>query len=73
MNLVTMEVEIDHGTLKAKEPDLLPETGSGLLIILSPLPGAASVHSPVTLPLVRCAPGTIVDPTADELDESLWG
>ena len=55
MNLVTMEVEIDHGTLKAKEPDLLPETGSGLLIILSQYPGTASKHSPVTLPLVRCA------------------
>ena len=34
MSLITMEVQIDHGTLTAKEPHLLPETGAGLLTII---------------------------------------
>ncbi len=34
MSLITMEVLIDHGTLTAKEPHLLPETGAGLLTII---------------------------------------
>ena len=73
MNVVTVDVEIDHGTLKAKDPDLLPETGSGLLIVLPRVLDDASRKSPVNLPLVRCARGTIINPTPEELDESLWG
>jgi hypothetical protein len=34
MSYVTVEVEIDHGTIVAKEPGSLPEKASGLLTIL---------------------------------------
>lgn len=34
MSYVTLEVEIDHGHVVAKEPGRLPEKGSGLLTIL---------------------------------------
>jgi hypothetical protein len=36
MSYLTLEVEIDHGKVLAKEPEKLPETGRGLLTILSP-------------------------------------
>ena len=72
MSLVTLEVQIDHGTLRATEPHLLPETGAGLLTILRSGERPIPPRSPVHLPLVRCAPGTIVNPTAEDLDASLW-
>ena len=34
MSYLTLEVEIAHGRVVAKEPGRLPETGSGLLTIL---------------------------------------
>lgn len=34
MSYLTLEVEIDHGRIVAKEPGGLPEKGSGLLTIL---------------------------------------
>lgn len=34
MSYVTLEVEIDHGQVVAKEPGRLPEKASGLLTIL---------------------------------------
>jgi len=68
---VTIEVDIDHGRLTARQPHLLPETGTGLLTILAPAKGVSRVNR-VSLPIVRCAPGTIVDPTPEELDDSLW-
>jgi hypothetical protein len=71
MGLITVEVQIDHGTLTATEPHLLPETGSGLLTILSAGEAAIPAKTPVQLPLVRCAPGTVVNPTADDLDAGL--
>lgn len=33
MNPLTVEVEIDHGKLTAREPHLLPEKGRGLLTV----------------------------------------
>lgn len=35
MSYVTVEVEIDHGRIVPREPERLPETGRGLLTILS--------------------------------------
>ena len=35
MSYVTVEVEIDHGRIVAKEPDKLPQKGAALLTILS--------------------------------------
>jgi len=72
MSLITMEVQIDHGTLTAKEPQLLPETGAGLLMIIRPGESPLTARTPVELPLVRCAPGTVINPTAEDLDASLW-
>jgi hypothetical protein len=72
MSLITVEVEIDHGALTAKESHLLPEQGVGLLTILRSGRGSTPPRIRVRLPLVRCVPGTIVKPTAEELDASLW-
>ena len=72
MSLITVEVEIDHGALTAKEPHLLPETGAGLLTILRSVEGTPPPSRRVTLPIVRCAPGTIINPTPEDLDASLW-
>jgi hypothetical protein len=36
MTYLTLEVDIDHGKVSAKEPGKLPETGHGLLTILQP-------------------------------------
>ena len=35
MSYTTLEVEIEHGRIVAKEPQMLPENGSGLLTILN--------------------------------------
>ena len=40
MSYVTVEVEIDHGRIVAREPAALPDKGTGLLTILQPVPGA---------------------------------
>lgn len=44
-----MEVQIDHGTLTAKEPHLLPETGAGLLTIIPPEESPLTAKTPVEL------------------------
>jgi len=36
MSYTTLEVEIEHGRIVSKEPQKLPEKGSGLLTILTP-------------------------------------
>ena len=72
MSSITVEVQIDHGTLTAKQPHLLPETGTGLLTILPAREAPRPPQTRVRLPLVRCAPGTVVNPTAEDLDASLW-
>ena len=36
MSYLTLEVEIDHGRVVAKEPSKLPEKASGLLTIIQP-------------------------------------
>ncbi len=72
MSLITVEVEIDHGTLMAKDSHLLPERGVGLLTVVRSDEVPRKNKSRVDLPLVHCVPGTIVNPTAEELDESLW-
>jgi hypothetical protein len=69
---ITVEVDIDHGRLTARQPHLLPETGTGLLTVVAPAEGAPPLRSRVRLPIVRCVPGTILEPTAEDLDESLW-
>jgi hypothetical protein len=77
MSYVTVEVQIDHGRIVAREPEKLPETGSGLLTIMPPGNGASLgvklARQRVNLPLIRCKPGTVINPTPEELDASFWG
>ncbi len=77
MSYLTVEVEIDHGRIVARGPERLPEKGNGLLTILQPVSGPnVGLTSPpqrVELPLIRCKPGTVINPTPEELDASLWG
>jgi hypothetical protein len=47
MSYTTLEVEIEHGRIVPKEPQKLPEKGSGLLTILTP--HAASASRPIGL------------------------
>lgn len=71
MNYVTLEVEIDHGKLIAKQPERLPVSGKGLLTILPPST-ETEVRSRVQLPLVIGDGRRIINPTREELDDSLW-
>ncbi len=72
MGSITVEVDIEHGRLTARQPHLLPETGIGLLTILPPTEGGSPPRTRVNVPLVRCVPGTVLNPTTEELDDSLW-
>jgi hypothetical protein len=69
---ITVEVDIEHGKLTARQPGLLPDTGTGLLTVLPSSEGSVPLRTRVSLPLVRCVPGTFVSPTAEDLDDSLW-
>jgi hypothetical protein len=68
---ITIEVDIDHGRLTARQPQLLPERGTGLMTVLPPAEGERPPER-VVLPLVRCVPGTIINPAPGDLDDSLW-
>jgi hypothetical protein len=77
MSYVTVEVEIEHGRIVAREPEKLPEKGNGLLTIL---PAADGPHAPpkparqrVELPLIHGDGKRIINPTPEDLDASLWG
>ena len=74
MSFTTVEVEIDHGQLVAREPHLLPENGLGLLTILRESSAVLNeaARKRVELPLVRGATGTVIEPTPEDLDASLW-
>jgi hypothetical protein len=72
MSPITIEVDIQHGHLPARQPHLLPETGVGLMTILPAPDDNRPLRNRVTLPLVRCEPGTLVNPTAEDLDDGLW-
>jgi hypothetical protein len=72
MIAITVEVDIEHGKLTARQPHLLPENGVGLMAIVSSSGGVYAPRRRVSLPLVACVPGSVVNPTAKELDDSLW-
>jgi hypothetical protein len=77
MRYLTVEVEIDHGRILARGPEILPEKGSGLLTILEPASSQSIVSPParqrVELPLIRGDGKRIINPKPEELDASLWG
>jgi hypothetical protein len=47
MSYTTLEVDIEHGRIVPKEPQMLPEKGFGLLTILNPV--ASVVPRPIGL------------------------
>ena len=73
MNYTMLEAQIEHGLVTVKEPEKLPEMGYGLLIVL---PAEAARGEPtgvrVKLPLIRGDGQRPIDPTAEDLDASLW-
>ena len=77
MSYVTVEMEIDHGRIVAREPEKLPEKGNGLLTILlaanEPITETKPTRQRVELPLIRGNGKRIINPTSEELDASLWG
>jgi hypothetical protein len=77
MSYLTVEVEIEHGRIVAREPEKLPEKASGFLTVLPSLGHQAAEPQPVrqraTLPLIRGDGKRIVHPTPEELEASLWG
>lgn len=73
MSYLTVEVEIDHGKVVPKEPDKLPEKGTGLLTILQSSVRPAQERRRVELPLIRGDGKHLINPTVNQLDASLWG
>jgi hypothetical protein len=73
MTYRTVEVEIDHGKVVPKDPEKLPQTGTGLLTILTaPQHSEMPVRRRAKWPIIHCKPGTKIDPSPEELDASLW-
>jgi len=71
MSYVTLEVEIDHGSVTVKEPEKLPLNAKGLLTIFpeaTPMPQGERIE----FPLIKGNGRRIIDPTREELDASLW-
>jgi hypothetical protein len=71
---LTVEVEIDHGRIVAREPEKLPERGRGLLTITSTAETTTEKRSGkrVQLPLIRGDGRRMINPNSDQLDDSLW-
>ena len=75
MNYMTVEAEIDHGQVTVKEPEKLPARGRGPLIVLPPAQSAEQSERPrvrARLPLIQGDGETLINPTPEELDASLW-
>jgi hypothetical protein len=75
MTYTTIEAEILHGQVTVKEPQKLPDQGRGLLIVLPESPSTERAERPrsrVNLPLIRGKSERKINPTPEELDESLW-
>lgn len=47
MSYVTLEAEIDHGQVRVKDPEKLPETARALVTILEPVIHASTSDSPL--------------------------
>jgi len=74
MSYLTVEVKFEHGKVVPNEPEKLPESGAGLLTILS-APTAQNeppTRTRIQLPLIRGDGKRIINPSPEELDASLW-
>lgn len=75
MDYTTIEADILHGQVTVKEPQKLPDQGRGLLIVLPQTRAAEVAARPrvrVKLPLIRGDSTQKINPTPEELDDSLW-
>jgi hypothetical protein len=73
MSYITVEVDINHGQIVAREPDKLPEIVRGLLTIFTAPVSITKVRERIRLPLIQGDGKHIINPTPQELDASLWG
>jgi hypothetical protein len=75
MSYTTVEAEIHHGQVTVKEPEKLPAQGRGLLIVLPPAQSAAEPERHrvrARLPIIQGDGQTLINPSPEELDASLW-
>jgi hypothetical protein len=73
MSYISIEVDIDHGRIVAKEPEKLPLTAKGVLTIFnsgdsSPSPAGKRVK----LPLIEGNGKKKINVTTSEIDAALW-
>ena len=71
MSYLTVEVEIDHGRIVAREPEKLPETGSGLLTILLPAAPPNGSRQPERGRELPVVPSTGRSITQQEIDDAV--
>ena len=68
MSYLTVEVEIDHGRIVARDAQKLPEKGSGLLTILQPASQPAGTPRPFGLAKGQfVVPADFNDPLSEEV------
>ena len=72
MSFLTLEVEIKHGQIVAREPDKLPDVAKGLLTIFTPQSAPAEKRGRIRLPIIQGDGKHIINPTSQDLDASLW-
>ncbi len=74
MSYRTVEVKFEHGKVVPNELEKLPETGAGLLTILSTsnVEERPRAGTRIELPLIHGDGKRIINPTPEELDASLW-
>jgi hypothetical protein len=74
MNVITVEVDIDHGKIVAREPEKLPDVAKGILTIVPQAPaGPEAKRERVNFPIIKGDGKHMINPTPEELDASLWG
>jgi hypothetical protein len=75
MSVITVEVDIDHGKIVAREPEKLPDVAKGILTILPQglSQAAGEKRERVKFPIIEGDGKHMINPTPEELDASLWG
>ncbi len=71
MNYTAIEAEISNGQISVAEPEKLPDRGRGVLIVFAE--SVQRPRKPVVLPLIKCVGNLMINPTPEELDDSIWG
>jgi len=74
MSLVSIDVEIDGGKITALEPQMLPERGRGVLVVLMPehtehgTPSFSVENDPDGLPVIRATGKVITSALVREVE-----